>query len=86
MPLTTIVYESILNSNMKTDETKKTPTRAFIWQLKKGQKFTTNIPLAIEIAKATGKKPADFISPKIREYVVSLNPSLGRKVSKKVSA
>lgn len=67
---------------MNTKLANKKPTRAFIWQLKTGKKYTTNIPLAIEISKTTGKRPADFLSPKIREYVVSINPSLGKKPKK----
>ena len=34
------------------------------------QQIRTNIPLAIEIARQTGRSPADFISPKIKDYVL----------------
>jgi hypothetical protein len=57
----------------------KKPTRAFIWQVKTGKKFTTIIPLAIEIAKATGKKPISYISLKMRNYVLEQQPELGEK-------
>lgn len=54
---------------------------AYIIQLKKGLRLTTNIDLAIKAAKATGKKPIEFISPRVRAAFKKAYPDLCRKVS-----
>lgn len=40
---------------------------------------TTNIPLAIAVSKVTGEAPAEYLSTKIKNYAIKVNPKLSRK-------
>jgi len=53
-------------------------TPGMLSHLKKGRYKTTNIGLAIAVAKITGKAPYDFLNDKIRDLAVKINPSLRR--------
>ena len=50
-----------------------------VWYLVNGKRKTTNIPLAIEVAKLTGGKPIDYISDKIKTLAMKIYPSLDKK-------
>jgi len=66
---------------MKTKDkaTKKPGSPIFISYLKRGLRYTTDKDLAIRVALEVdkGKKPIDFISPKLREAYLKAWPELG---------
>lgn len=45
-----------------------------------GKGKTDNLPLAIAIAKKTGKKPTDFLNTKIKAWVLELAPHLNKRI------
>ena len=45
---------------------------------------TTIIPLAIEVARMTGKKPSFYLNSKIKELAIEIDPSLDCKMTKSV--
>ena len=63
------------------DVVKKVPssTAMMVSYLVRGTYKTTNIPLAIEVAKLTGGKPIDYISDKIKTLAIRIYPSLDKK-------
>lgn len=52
---------------------------ATVTRLIKGERKTYNIPLAIEVARLTGKKPVEFISENIIDIALQLNPGLAKR-------
>jgi len=55
---------------------------ATVTRLISGERKTYNIPLAVEVAKLTGKKPIDFLSVHIAELALQINPELGKRLKK----
>lgn len=55
---------------------------ATVTRLISGERKTYNIPLAIEVARLTGKKPIDFISENVKALALQINPELGKRVRK----
>ena len=55
--------------------------QAYIIQLKKGDRLTTNIDLAKKAAHETGRKPIEFISPRVRDAYKKAYPDLCKKAS-----
>ena len=45
--------------------------------LKRGMRHTTKRDVAIRLAQETGKKPIEFISPRLREAYLRAWPELG---------
>ncbi|RJP48760.1 MAG: hypothetical protein C4586_08575 [Anaerolineaceae bacterium] len=57
---------------------------SFLTPLLRGDKKTTIIPLAIDLAIFAGKKPIYFLSKRkgFRKYHLAENPSLGKRMGK----
>lgn len=49
---------------------------ATVTRLISGDRKTANIPLAVEVAKLTGRAPIEFISNNIKELALKVNPKL----------
>jgi ribonuclease HII len=67
---------------MKTSQiAKETKTsNMMVWYLIKGHRKTTNIPLAMLVAKMTKRRPIEFISEKIKGLALEIHPELNRRV------
>jgi len=67
--------------NMKPIEiaTKTNVSPMMVSLLKRGKTKTTNIQLAIEVARLTGKKPISFISNRVRSAFLKAYPDLDKK-------
>lgn len=54
-------------------------SKTLVGYLVSNQRKTTNIQLAIAVAKLTGRKPTDFISERIRPLAVKIYPGLNKR-------
>ena len=53
---------------------------SFITQLKKLQKFTPDLLLAVEVARISGLRPIDHMLPRLRKKYLKEFPYLGSKI------
>lgn len=60
--------------------TKKKVNPKYKHLVKSGERHTTDPDLAIDIARATGKKPIEYISPRVREAYKKAYPKLLKAV------
>lgn len=55
-------------------------SKTLVSSLSNNKRKTTNIPLAIAVAKLTGKAPVYYLSAKIKALALQINPALNRKI------
>ena len=58
-------------------------TKAMVSYVANGKRKTTNILLAVELAKIMGTRPADFLSEQVRSLALEINPRLNRRYLKR---
>jgi hypothetical protein len=51
-----------------------------VWYLLNNKRKTLNIQLAVELAKLTKRAPIEFLSDKIKDLALQINPKLNKKI------